>query len=495
MPDLGSLTMEQALAALERRQFSATDLTQAYLDRIERLDRHVAAVLDVNPDALALAGQSDEERRQGRTRGTLHGIPILLKGNIDTGDRMSTTAGSLALEGSIAPEDAFVVKRLRAAGALILGKTNLTEWANMRSSRACTGWSSLGCQTRNAFDQTRTPGGSSSGSGAAVAMGLCAAALGTETDGSVVIPSAMNSLVGIKPTVGLVGRTGIIPISHSQDTAGPMARTVKDAALLLSCMLGTDPEDAAAISPKDLGEELLKLDPDDLKGARVGIVRSYCGLHEGIDAIVEQSIASLRDCGAEIVDEIALPTANDLGDHKAGILDTIFCYELKAGLNAYLKRLGPDAPMQSLDDLITFNIDNAARTMPYFGQEQFLKAQAAGSLEDEAYLAARSICTNMMGRDGIDAALAGHRLDVLFAPTVGAPWTIDLVNGDHRSPCCSTPAASAGYPHVTVPGGFLHSLPVGVSFFAGRLSDAQVVRYAYAFEQQSQARQVPPLAC
>ena len=494
LSDLANLTLEEALSSLENREFSTVELVQGYLDRIDRLDHHVNAVIEVNPDALALAGTLDEERHRGLVRGPLHGIPVMIKHNIDTDDGMSTTAGSLALQGSIAPDDAFVIKRLRVAGALILGKTNLSEWGNMRSSRACTGWSSLGGQTRNPFDQSRVPGGSSSGSGVAVAMGMCAAAIGTETDGSVVIPSAMNSLVGIKPTVGLVGRTGIIPISHTQDTAGPMARTVKDAALLLSSMLGEDPEDAASIVPGELARELPNLDSDDLKGARVGIVRTHCGYHEGIDAIVEQSIVALGDCGAEVVDDVALTTEADLGGYRGGFQDIVFFYEIKAGLNAYLRRLGPDAPMKTIDDLIAFNIANADRTMPYFGQEQFLKAQAAGSLEDAEYLEARSICTNMAGRDGIDAALAKHRLDVLFAPTIGAPWPIDPVNGDHRSPCCGAAAAAAGYPHVTVPGGFLHGLPIGVSFFAGHLGDAKVIRYAYAFEQHTQIRGVPPLA-
>lgn len=490
VPDLCELTLADASRALDSGDVSTRELSSAYLDRIERLDHHVNAVIEINPDALDLARTLDDERGRGETRGPLHGIPILLKDNIDTGDRMSTTAGSLALAGSIAPEDAFVVKRLRQAGALILGKTNLSEWANMRSSRSTTGWSSRGGQTANAFDPTRSPGGSSAGSGVAVAMGMCAAALGTETDGSVVIPASMNSLVGIKPTVGLVSRTGIIPISHTQDTAGPIARTVEDAALTLSAMIGLDLQDTRAIDAGALSNALSVLEPTALRGARVGVDRTLGGANEGVDAIIDQAIAALRDCGAEIVDGLELRAHKEVASYE----DLVFYYELKAGLNAYLKRLAPHSPMRTIDDLIDFNTANAERTMPHFGQEHFIAAQATGSLQNPDYLKALSICKAMAGRDGIDAAMAEHRLDVLFAATIGPAWPIDLVNSDQRSPCSSTPAAVAGYPHITVPGGFVDGLPVGVSFYAGHLSDARVIQYAYAFEQQTQARRVPPLA-
>jgi len=490
LTDLGNLTLIEALAALDARDFSTVELTRAYLSQIERLDDQVNAVVELNPEALDLARHLDDERARGEIRGPLHGIPILLKDNIDTGDRMSTTAGSLALAGSIAPDDAFVVKQLRRSGALILGKTNLSEWANMRSSRSSTGWSSRGGQTANAFDSARSPGGSSAGSGVATALGMCAAALGTETDGSVVIPASMNSLVGIKPSIGLVSRTGIIPISHTQDTAGPIARTVRDAAVLLSGMIGADGSDSKSIRSGTLGNDLGALDAGALRGARVGIDRTLCGSHEGIDAIIEQSINALRDCGAEVVDGIELSAHKELSEPE----DIVLYYELKSGLNAYLKRLVPNSPMRTLNDLIDFNINNAERVMPYFGQEHFISARATGSLQDPEYLKALSRCKTLAGRDGIDAALTRHRLDVLFAPTIGPAWPIDKINGDHRLACSSSPAAVAGYPHISVPGGFIHGLPVGVSFYAGYLDDVKIVQYAYAFEQQTQMRRVPPLA-
>ena len=488
--DFADLTMEQARDALDKGEVSCVELTQGYLQRIEQLDQSVNSVLETNPDALDIAAALDAQRSDGSRRGPLHGLPILLKDNIDTGDRMTTTAGSLALQGSIAPEDAFATSKLRQAGALILGKTNMSEWANMRSSRSSTGWSSRGGQTGNAFDPTRSPGGSSSGSGVAVAMGLCAGAVGTETDGSVVIPASMNSLVGIKPSVGLVSRTGIIPISHTQDTAGPIARTVKDAALLLTGMIAADSQDAKALESGVLGDLIAKLDGGALKGVRVGVDRTLCGRHEGVDALLEQSVLALRDCGALITDDVELAAHDGLEEHE----DVVMYYELKAGLKAYLARLGPDYPMRSLSDLIAFNINNAERTMPYFGQEHFLRAQRTGSLDDPEYLKALSMCKKLCAQTGIDAALRKHQLDVLVAPTIGPAWTIDKVNGDHRSPCSSTPAAVAGYPHVSVPAGFVHELPVGLSFYAGHLDDANVIAYAFAFEQQTLARRVPPLA-
>lgn len=488
--DIIQLTLRELAERLSAGTLDAETVTAAYLRRIESVNAQVNAVIEVNPDALTLAQTLDQERSQGTLRGRLHGIPILLKDNIDTGDRMCTTAGSLALDGSVAPEDAYVVKRLRRAGALILGKTNLSEWANMRSSRSSTGWSSRGGQTRNPFDLNRSPGGSSAGSGAAVAAGMCAAAIGTETDGSVVIPASMNSLVGIKPSIGLVGRTGIIPIAASQDTAGPMARTVEDAAMLLTAMLGSDPEDAYAREPGTLAGQLTDLDPAALRGARIGVARAYCGRHEGVTALLERALDSLRECGASVVDEVDLdgPEAFDEAER------VVLCHELKAGLKAYLQRLGPDAPMQSLGDLIRFNEMNAERVMPYFQQEHFLVAEATHSLEDPVYVTALAENRARAGADGIDAALARHRLDALVAPTIGPAWSIDLVNGDHRSLCCSTPAAIAGYAHVSVPAGHVHGLPVGLSFFAGDLADAKVVRFAYAFEQQTHQRLVPRLS-
>ena len=490
MSDLADLTLSECARRLAEGDLDCASLTTAYLAQIDRLDGDINAIIERDPDALEIARRLDDERDHGQVRGPLHGVPILLKDNIDTGDHMSTTAGSLALEGSIAAQDAFVVRQLRGAGALILGKTNLSEWANMRSSRSSTGWSSRGGQTRNPFDLNRTPGGSSAGSGAAVAAGMGAAALGTETDGSVVIPAAMNALVGIKPTVGLVSRTGIIPISQSQDTAGPMTRTVEDAARLLGAMLGYDPEDPLSRHPGDLARALLQLSTDALQGARVGIARSYFGGHEGVNALMAVAIGSLRECGATIIDDVDLVHYEALAEAE----HTVLCYELKAGLAGYFSRLGQDAPMKTLADVIEFNERHRQRVMPYFQQEHFIDAQACGTLEDRVYREALERGKTMAGRDGIDAAMAKDRLDVLIAPTIGAPWAIDVVNGDQRSPCCSPPAAVAGYPHITVPAGCLHGLPVGLSFFAGELEDAKVVNYAYAFEQHTQHRRAPEIA-
>ncbi len=487
--ELSNLTLDDASQQLTNGSLSSEELTEAYLAQIERVDSKTHAVLEIHPDAIEQARALDAERAQGKVRGALHGIPILLKDNIDTSGPMSTSAGSLALKESIAPEDAFVTQRLREAGALILGKTNLSEWANMRSTRSSTGWSSRGGQTRNPFDLNRSPGGSSSGSGVAVAAGMCAAAVGTETNGSVVIPSSMNSLVGIKPSIGLVSRTGIIPISHSQDTAGPMARSVKDAAMLLGAMLGFDSEDPLSREVEDLRADLLKLSPHALQGARVGVMSNFLGYHEGVDSLVHSAQRSLIDCGATIIQKVEFTKLDKLHDNQ----DIVLCHELKAGLNAYLSRLGPDAPMKSLADLIKFNRAHPQHAMPYFQQELFLIAQATAGLEDSLYLDALTHNKRLAREEGIDAMLAHDSLDVLIAPTIGPPWAIDQINGDHRSPCSSALAAIAGYPHVTVPGGFVHGLPVGISFFSSDLSDARVVQFAYAFEQHTQCRRAPEL--
>ena len=488
--ELANLTLDDASKQLASGSLHSQDLAEAYIAQIERIDPKTQAVLEINPDAIEQACELDNERAQGKVRGALHGIPILLKDNIDTAGSMSTSAGSVALKESIAPEDAFVTQRLREAGALILGKTNLSEWANMRSSRSSTGWSSRGGQTRNPFDLNRSPGGSSSGSGVAVAAGMCAAAVGTETNGSVVIPASMNSLVGIKPSIGLVSRTGIIPISHSQDTAGPIARSVKDAAILLGGMLGFDPEDSLSREVEQLAEDLLKLSPHALKGARVGVLSNFIGYHDGVDALMHNALRGLNDCGATVINPVEYTELDQLEDNQ----DIVLCHELKAGLKAYLARLGPNAPMKSLEDLIRFNLGHSQQTMPYFKQDLFLAAQATGSLEDKLYLDAFINNKQLAREEGIDALLARDSLDVLVAPTIGPPWAIDLVNGDHRSPCSSALAAIAGYPHVTVPAGFVHDLPVGLSFFANDLSDAKVVQFAYAFEQHTQHRRAPALA-
>ena len=486
---LETASFEILSGLLESGELSSQDLTRAYLERIEALNRQVNAVIEINPDAMAIAEALDAERARGETRGPLHGLPILIKDNIDTADKMTTTAGSLALEGSIAPVDAVVVQRLRAAGVILLGKSNLSEWANIRSTKATTGWSSRGGQTRNPYSLNHSPGGSSSGSGVAASLGFCAAAVGTETDGSVVIPSAMNALAGIKPSLGRVSRSGIIPIGHSQDTAGPMATCVRDAALLLQGMMGSDPDDAITTSSPGLSSDYPPLDKSALRGARIGMVENYRGLEDGVESVIEEAIAALRDCGAEVIEGVELEGLDQLGE-----LDTeVMLYELKHDLNAYLTRLGSNAPVRDLSDIIAFNERHAERTMPHFGQEYFCAAEDKGDLTEQRYLDALSQVKRMTGKEGIDAALTRHKLDALAARTIGPPWVIDLINGDKRSPCASTWAALSGYPSISVPAGYVDDLPLGLLFFAENNSEAKLIGYGYAFEQATQARRPPPL--
>ncbi len=495
--------LQQAMAG---GRTSAHALTAAYLERIEHVDRPgggrpgTAAVLEVNPDALADARRLDDERRAGRVRGPLHGIPVLLKDNIDTGDRMQTTAGSLALAGPPAPRDAFLAARLRAAGAVLLGKTNLSEWANFRSTHSSSGWSGRGGQTRNPYSLDRTPCGSSSGSGVAAAANLAALAVGTETDGSIVCPSATNGVVGIKPTVGLVSRGGVVPISHSQDTAGPMARTVRDAALLLTVLAsgGADPRDSAtAAAQAHVAPDYTQgLEGGALRGARIGVLRSSFGFQADVDRVMADALSALRGAGAVLVDPVAIPT---LGRFD-GLENVVLQYEFKADLNAYLAErlrtgdvrnaLGEPTP-RTLAELIAFNTRHADREMPWFGQEIFQQSEARGPLTDAAYRNAATDARRLAGAEGIDAALAAGRLDAIVAPTNGPAWTIDLVTGDHFGGGYSSPSAVAGYPHVTVPAGFVHGLPVGLSFFAGAWTEPQLIRYAYAFEQATRARRAP----
>lgn len=483
-------TIMQLQAAMSAGRLTSRQLAEHFLHRIEAVDGELNSIIEVNPDALAIADEFDTERRAGRTRGPLHGIPVLLKDNIDTADSMLTTAGSLALVDSKPRQDAFIVKRLREQGAVILGKTNLSEWANMRSSRSSSGWSGRGGQTRNPYDLTRNPCGSSSGSGAAVAAGLAVVAVGTETDGSIVCPSSVNGIVGIKPTVGLVSRSGIIPISASQDTAGPMARTVQDAAILLNALAGMDSSDAATAASKT--HALARFDttfkPDALRGVRIGVARNLAGFHEGVDAILEQAIKSLVAAGAVIVDPADLKLADSVGDDESSVL----LYEFKEGLNRYLatRTGGP----RTLAELITFNESERAREMPYFGQEQFIRAQEKGPLTERDYLEARKRSRDAAGLKGIDAVLRKFRLDALIAPTVGPAWTTDLVNGDHFiGGNASMAPAIAGYPHITVPAGYLHDLPVGISFIGTAWVDGALVRLAYAYEQATRARRPPDL--
>ena len=480
-------------ADLSAGRITSQRLVSEYAERINRIDRRgpsLASVIELNPDALDIAQALDEERKTRGARGPLHGVPILLKDNIATLDRMQTTAGSLALEGSRPPEDAFIVQRLRAAGAVILGKTNLSEWANIRSSQSTSGWSARGGLTRNPYALDRNTSGSSSGSAVAVAASLCAAAVGTETDGSILSPSSLCGIVGLKPTIGLVSRSGIVPIAHSQDTAGPMARTVRDCAMLLAALTGSDPKDSAMQASRPGGpvDYVAALDANALKGARLGVVRQYFGFHEPTDKVFEQVLASLQKAGAVLVDPVALPAIDSIGEAEL----TVLLYELKADLNAYLQSLGPGAPVKSLADVIAFNERNADRELKHFGQDLFIKAQAKGPLTDEAYVNARALCLRVARDEGIDAVMKQHQLDALIAPTGGPAWRTDLVIGDHFvGGGMTTPPAVAGTPSITVPAGFVRGLPVGLSFFAGAWSEARLLALAYSFEQGTHARQPP----
>ncbi len=489
LPESSIAELQQAMQGGSR---TAVSIAQDYLARIAAIDRAgptLNAVIELNPDALAIAEALDRERREKGARGPLHGIPVLVKDNLDTADRMRTSAGSLALAESIAPRDAFVVERLRTAGCVLLGKTNLSEWANFRGARSTSGWSGRGGQTKNPYALDRNTSGSSSGSAAAVAANLCAIAVGTETDGSIVSPASICGLVGIKPTVGLVSRAGIIPISHSQDTAGPMARSVADAAALLGAMTGVDPRDAATKGSRGHahGDYTRFLKADGLKGARLGVVRGCFGSNDRVDRVIEQSIHALRDAGAVIVDPVHIASKDDLGTAEYEVL----LFEFKAGLDAYLAGLGPEAKVRSLAELIAFNQQNAAREMPWFGQERLVDAQRKGPLSDSLYRRALARGRRLSRVQGIDAALTAHRLDALVAPTGGPAWLTDYVNGDHESGSCSSLAAVAGYPHITVPAGQVFGLPVGLSFFASAYSEPALIRLAFAFEQATRARRSP----
>jgi amidase len=469
---------------------STVQLTRLYIQRIARVDQagpSVNAVIELNPDALEIARRLDSERGAGKAHGALFGIPVLIKDNIDTADRMQTTAGSLALVGAPAPRDATVAAKLRAAGMVILGKTNLSEWANFRSTHSTSGWSGRGGQTRNPYVLDRSPCGSSSGSGAAVAAGLATVAIGTETDGSVICPSAANGLVGIKPTLGLVSRAGIIPISHHQDTAGAMARSVHDAAALLSVIAGSDPRDPATVDADRHATDYTRfLKPGALKGKRIGVVRELAGYDPNVDRLLDRSIAALRAAGAIVIDPVTLPHVNDFGAAE----NTVLLYDFKHDINAYLAtRTG--LKVHNLKDLIAFNRAHAAQEMPWFGQELFLQAEAKGPLTDKAYLDAVARAKRLAGPEGIDAALASHHLDALLAPTQGPAWTTDPVNGDHVTGAGYSAAAVAGYPSITVPAGRVHGLPVGMLFFGTRWSEPTLIGIAYGFEQATHAWRPP----
>jgi len=494
---------EATIADLQQRmqagRASARSIAEQYIARIEAVDRSgpsLHSVIEVNPDALAIADQLDAERRAGRVRGPLHGIPILVKDNIATADKMMTTAGSLALAGVKPPADAFVAARLREAGAVILGKTNLSEWANFRSTHSSSGWSGRGGQTKNPYALDRNPSGSSSGSGAAVAANLAAAAIGTETDGSIVSPSTSSGLVGIKPTLGLVSRAGIVPIAHSQDTAGPMARTVADAAALLSAIAGADPADAATTARRGgeasgAADYSHALDANGLRGARIGVVRNKLfGYSAAADRIAEAAIADMKKLGAVIVDPANIPTLGKFGDSEFEVL----LYEFKADLTRYLTALGPASPVHSLADVIAFNDAHAREEMPYFGQEIMTMADKKGPLTTAVYRAALARNRRLTRELGIDLVMTRHRLDALVAPTGAPAWLTDLVLGDSSlasSDAPSTVTSVAGYPHITVPAGRFRGLPVGISFFGRAWSEPTLIKLAYAYEQATKHRRPP----
>jgi amidase len=490
--ELEEATIAELQAAMTSGQRSARSVAEAYLARIEAVDRSgptLRSVIELNPDALAIAEALDAERRERGPRGPLHGIPVLIKDNIATGDRLETTAGSLALVGAKAPRDSHVAARLREAGAVILGKTNLSEWANLRSSHSSSGWSGRGGQCANPYVLDRNPCGSSSGTGAAISASLAAVGVGTETDGSIVCPSHACGLVGIKPTVGLVSRSGIVPISHTQDTAGPMARTVTDAALLLAALAGVDPSDGATAAGAGTSADFTAfLTPGGLEGARIGVARKlFFGYSEEADRLAEDAIAVLRREGAVVVDPADIPHG---GEYDAAELEVLL-YEFKADLNAYLQAWAPAAAVRTLKDVIEFNEKNRDREMPFFGQDLFEKAQAKGPLTEKAYQAALKKCRELSRKKGLDALFAARRLDALVAPTGGPPWPTDVVNGDHFLGAASTPAAVSGYPSITVPAGYSFGLPVGLTFIGTAWAEGPLIRLAYAYEQASRHRRPP----
>jgi amidase len=478
--------------AMQKGATTSRAITQRFLTRIAAMDKAgptVNAVIELNPDALAIADQRDAERKAGKVRGPLHGIPILIKDNIDSADKMRTSAGSLVLAASTPPQDAFIVARLREAGAVLLGKTNLSEWANYRSTHATSGWSGRGGQTRNPYVLDRNPGGSSAGTGAAIAAAFATVGIGTETDGSIINPSSLNGLVGLKPTVGLWSRSGIIPISASQDTAGPMGRTVSDVAILLGALTGTDPRDAAtAASAGHTAADYTKfLAMDGLKGARIGVARNLGGFNPEVDRLVDAAVAALKAAGATVVDPANLPTANQYGDAETTVLD----YEFKDGLAKYFATLGPKAPVKSLADLIAWNEKERAREMPFFAQEIFERAVKCGPLTDAKYRDARAKCLKMTRTDGLDAVMTRQRLDAIISPSNPPAWVTDHLNGDHYTGGDTSFAAVAGYPSVTVPMGFIRELPIGLSFTGRAWSEGTLLRLAFAFEQATKVRRDP----
>ncbi len=489
---LAEKTVAELQQAMASGKYTSRSICEMYLQRIEEVDKAeggLNSVIELNPDALAIADTLDQERQQGKVRGPLHGIPVMVKDNIDTADKMMTTAGSLALVGNIASEDAYIIKRLREAGAVLLGKTNLSEWANFRSSRSSSGWSGRGRQTRNPYALDRSPCGSSSGSGAAVSANLCAITIGTETNGSIVCPSSANGVVGIKPTVGLWGRSGIIPISATQDTAGPMARTVADAAALLGPLTGTDPRDERTKESEGrrYADYTQFLDKNGLQGKRIGVLRSTFGFHEKVDKIMENAITTLENAGATIIDPVEIKTMREFGDSGYQVL----LYEFKDGVNKYLATA--NARVRNLAEVMEFNLTNHDTSMPYFEQERMDSAAEKGSLDEEEYRQALKKMLTLARDQGIDATLAEHNLDAIMAPTGGPAWCIDLITGDHHGGGSSSMAARAGYPNITVPAGYIFGLPVGMSLFSGAYQEPKLIAMAYAYEQAARVRVAPTL--
>jgi len=488
--ELNEATIDWLQQKMQNGQYTSVDITNKYLKRIASIDKSgpkLNAVIELNPDALSIAAALDKERKEGKLRGPLHGIPILIKDNIDTGDQMMTTAGSLALLGNKASQDAFIVKKLREAGAVLLGKTNLSEFANFRSEQSTSGWSGRGGQTKCPYVLDRNPSGSSSGSGSAVAANLCAIAIGTETDGSVVSPSSVNGIVGIKPTVGLWSRSGIIPISKTQDTAGPMARTVKDAAILLSALTSMDISDSVTVQSKDkIKKDYAQfLDINGLKGKKIGIEKSFLKGNKAIVALYKSAISLMKEKGAEII-EIELVKASEDPTHAEF---KVLQYEFKDGLNKYLSKA--NAKVKSLSDVIAFNKQNEDKSMPYFKQETLESSDAMKGLDDKNYLDALDKSYNG-ARKIIDDLIKQYQLDAITGVTNGLACCIDLVNGDYDTGFSfSTPAARAGYPHITVPMGFVNELPVGVSFFGSAYTEAELISLAYCFEQATKSRKPP----
>jgi amidase len=493
--DIVDKTVAELQVAMAAGKTTSQQLVGLYLARIAAVDRagpKLNSVIELNPDALAIAKALDAERKAKGARGPLHGIPVLLKDNIATADKMQTTAGSLALVGLKPPRDAALVKRLREAGAVILGKTNLSEWANMRSTRSTSGWSARGGLSLNPYALDRNTSGSSSGSGASMAASLAAVAVGTETDGSITSPASVASLVGIKPTVGLVSRAGVVPISHSQDTAGPMTRTVADAAVLLTAMAGSDARDpATAVADQKKADYTQFLNSDGLQGKRIGVVRGQLArAGEPVAALVESQLAVLKAQGATLVEVAEVPNVAKYADTEL----TILLYELKADMAAYLSDYAPTTPIKTLADVIAFNDKHRAQEMPYFGQEHFVNAQAKGGLDSKEYLDALANNHRYAREEGIDQVMKEHQLDALVAPTCGPAWLTDFINGDAPGGSFTTPAAVAGYPHITVPCGFVHGLPCGLSFVAGAWSEGPLIAMAYAYEQASLQRRAPSFA-